>query len=80
MSTVADLWALQTTDLALEVIKQRLILSWKSSAAKALSSKQPRTAAAEAEAELTRLRCSRSERSTARSRNYPTTYAPPSGR
>jgi hypothetical protein len=55
MSTVADLWALQTTDLALEAIKQRLVELEKQQGESA-ELKAARAAAAEAEAELARVR------------------------
>ncbi len=60
MSTVADLWALQTTDLALEAVKQRLIEMEKQRGESA-ELKAARAAAAEAEAELSRLRTTQRE-------------------
>lgn len=60
MSSVADLWALQTTDLALETIKQRLTeLEKERNDSRALQA--ARAAAATAEAELTRLRAAQKE-------------------
>ena len=60
MSTVADLWALQTTDLALEAVKQRLTeLERERSESAELAAARAATAAAEAE--LTRLRASQRE-------------------
>jgi hypothetical protein len=55
MSSVADLWALQTTDLALETIRQRLVELEKQQGESA-NLKAARAAAAEAETELARLR------------------------
>ncbi len=60
MSTVADLWALQTTDLALEAIKQRLAELEKERGEHS-ELKAARAAAAAAEAELTRLRAAQRE-------------------
>lgn len=53
MTTVADLWALQTTDLALEAIKQRLI-ELEKQLGESAELKAAVAAAAEAEAELER--------------------------
>ena len=55
MSTVADLWALQTTDLALEAINQRLV-ELKKQQGESAELKAARASAAEADIELARLR------------------------
>jgi hypothetical protein len=55
MSTVADLWALQTTDLALEAINQRLV-ELKKQQGESAELKAARAAAVAAEDELARLR------------------------
>jgi predicted nucleic acid-binding Zn-ribbon protein len=55
MSTVADLWALQTTDLAVEAIRQRLA-ELEKQLGESADLKAARAAAAEAQAELERCR------------------------